>query len=58
MAGPLALAACSLLVVAEVAMWPFDPQDHLATTRNVVFQVASAVWPEDGSSSGRRQSSA
>ena len=43
-AGPLALAAGSLLVVAEVAMWPFDPKDHLATTRNVVFQVAGAVY--------------
>jgi hypothetical protein len=32
------------MVVAETAMWPFDPKDHLATTRNVVFQVAGAVY--------------
>ena len=43
-AGPLALAAGPLMLVAEVAMWPFDPGDHLATTRNVVFQVAGAVY--------------
>lgn len=43
-AGPLALVAGTLMVVAELAMWPFDPKDHVATTQSVVFQVAGAVY--------------
>jgi hypothetical protein len=43
-AGPAALAAGVLMVVAEVVMWPFDLQAHVATTTDPVFQIAGAVY--------------
>jgi hypothetical protein len=43
-AGPTALAAGVLLVVAEVVMWPFDPAQHVATTTNPVFQIGGVVY--------------
>jgi hypothetical protein len=36
-AGPTALAAGVLLVIAELVMWPFDPSQHVATTTDPVF---------------------
>ncbi len=42
--GPIALASGSLMTVAQLVMWPFDNQDHVATTQSVVFQVAGAVY--------------
>jgi len=43
-AGPLAIAAGALMVVAQLTMWPFDETAHVAMTRNGVFQVAGAVY--------------
>jgi len=43
-AGPLALLTGSLLVVAQLVMWPFDTQDHVATSQDVVFQLAGALY--------------
>ena len=43
-AGPLALLTGTLLVVAQLAMWPFDAQDHVATSQSVVFQLAGALY--------------
>jgi hypothetical protein len=43
-AGPTALAAGVLLVVAELVMWPFDLKAHVATTTDPVFQIAGAVY--------------
>ena len=43
-AGPLALTSGVLMVVAQLVMWPFDTDDHVATTQSVVFQVAGAVY--------------
>jgi hypothetical protein len=43
-AGPTALAAGVLLVVAEALMWPFDQQAHVATSTDPVYQVAGAVY--------------
>ena len=42
--GPIALASGSLMTVAQLVMWPFDTQDHVATTQSVVFQVAGTVY--------------
>ena len=42
--GPLVLTTGLLLVVAQVVMWPFDTQDHVATTQSVVFQLAGLVY--------------
>ena len=44
LAGPTALAAGSLMVAAQLAMLPFDPKDHVATTTNPVFQVGGIVY--------------
>jgi hypothetical protein len=43
-AGPTALAAGVLMVAAEVVMWPFDPDQHVATTTDPVFQIGGVVY--------------
>jgi hypothetical protein len=43
-AGPTALAAGILMVVAELVMWPFDPSQHVATTTDPVFQIGGVVY--------------
>ena len=43
-AGPLALAAGALVVVAQLVMLPFDPKDHIATSQSVVFQVGGVIY--------------
>jgi hypothetical protein len=43
-AGPLALATGALVTAAQLVMWPFDTDDHVATTQSVVFQLAGAVY--------------
>jgi hypothetical protein len=44
LAGPLALAAGVLIVVAQLVMLPFDPNDHVATSTDPVFQVGGVVY--------------
>jgi hypothetical protein len=44
LAGPTALAAGVLLVIAELVMWPFDPSQHVATTTDPVFQIGGVVY--------------
>jgi hypothetical protein len=43
-AGPLALATGALVTAAQLVMWPFDTDDHVATTQSVVFQLAGAAY--------------
>ena len=43
-AGPLALAAGVLMVVAQLVMLPFDPNDHVATSTDPVFQIGGVVY--------------
>jgi hypothetical protein len=43
-AGPLALTTGILFTAAQLVMWPFDTDDHVATSQSVVFQVAGAVY--------------
>jgi hypothetical protein len=44
MAGPLALTTGVLITTAQLVMWPFDTDDHVATTQSVVFQLAGVVY--------------
>jgi len=43
-AGPLAIAAGTLLVVGQAIWWPFDQQGNVATSRNDLFNVGSVVY--------------
>jgi hypothetical protein len=43
-AGPMALAAGVLIVVAQLVMLPFDPDDHVATSTDPVFQVGGVIY--------------
>jgi hypothetical protein len=43
-AGPTALAAGVLMVVAEVVMWPFTPAQHQATAADPVFQAGGGIY--------------
>jgi Domain of unknown function (DUF4386) len=43
-AGPLALAAGVLIIVAQLVMLPFDPDDHVATSTDPVFQIGGVVY--------------
>ncbi len=43
-AGPLALAAGVLIVVAQLVMLPFDPNDHVPTSTDPVFQIGGVVY--------------
>jgi hypothetical protein len=42
--GPMALAAGALMTLAQLAMLPFDPKDHKATSQSIVFQVAGVAY--------------
>ena len=44
LAGPLAVAAGALMVVAQLVMLPFDPKDHVATTTALAFQIGGVVY--------------
>jgi hypothetical protein len=44
LAGPLGLAAGVLVVGGQLVMLPFDPQDHVATTTAVAFQIGGVVY--------------
>ena len=43
-AGPVAIAAGTLLVVGQLIWWPFDQTKNLATSQNDVFNVGSLVY--------------
>jgi hypothetical protein len=43
-AGPLALTAGIMVVIAQLVMLPFDPKDHVATSQSVVFQVGGVIY--------------
>jgi len=43
-AGPMALAAGVLIVVAQLVMLPFDPNDHVATSTDPVFQTGGVIY--------------
>jgi hypothetical protein len=43
-AGPLALLTGTLLVLAQLVMLPYDTDDHVATSQDVVFQLAGALY--------------
>ena len=43
-AGPLAITTGVLITVAQLVMWPYDTDDHVATTQSVGFQLAGAVY--------------
>jgi hypothetical protein len=42
--GPLAVASGTLMIIAELVIFPFDTDDHVTTSRDVTFQVANAVY--------------
>lgn len=44
LAGPFAVAAGVLVVGAQLVMLPFDPQDHVATTTAVAFQIGGVAY--------------
>jgi hypothetical protein len=43
-AGPMALVAGLLIVVAQLVMLPFDPDDHVATSTDPVFQLGGVLY--------------
>jgi len=44
LAGPFALSAGVLMVGAQLVMLPFDPQDHVATTTALQFQLGGVAY--------------
>jgi hypothetical protein len=42
--GPVALASGFLIVVAQLVMLPFDPDDHVATSTDPVFQIGGVIY--------------
>ena len=44
LAGPMAVAAGALIVVAQLMMLPFDPNDHVATSTDPVFQIGGVIF--------------
>ena len=44
LAGPLALAAGALIIVAQLLWLPFDPDDHVATATDPVFQTGNVIY--------------
>lgn len=44
LAGPFALSAGALMVGAQLVMLPFDPQDHVATTTALQFQLGGVAY--------------
>jgi hypothetical protein len=43
-AGPAALLAGGLIIVAQLLMMPFDPKNHIETTQSVQFQIGGAIY--------------
>jgi hypothetical protein len=43
-AGPLAIAAGVLIVVAQLVMLPFDPSDHVPTSTDPVYQTGGVIY--------------
>src|SRR4029450_7764035 len=43
-AGPLAIAAGTLLVAGQAIWWPFDQTANLATSQNNIFNLGSVVY--------------
>ncbi len=43
-AGPLAVATGVLMIIAQLVMWPFDTEDHVTTSQDVVFQLAGVAY--------------
>ena len=43
-AGPVAVAAGVLIVVAQLVMLPFDPDDHVATSTDPVLQIGGVIY--------------
>jgi len=44
LAGPMSLAAGILIIAAQLMMLPFDPDDHVATSTDPVFQLAGGIY--------------
>jgi hypothetical protein len=44
LAGPLGIAAGTLIVGAQLVMLPFDPKDHVATTTARAFQLGGVAY--------------
>jgi len=44
LAGPLGVAAGTLMVGAQLVMLPFDPKDHVATTTAPAFQLGGVAY--------------
>ena len=44
LAGPLALAAGILIVLAQLIMLPFNPDDHVATSTDPAFQAGGVIY--------------
>jgi hypothetical protein len=44
LAGPSAIGAAVAIVVAQAMMLPFDPNDHVATTQDPVFQIGGVLY--------------
>src|SRR4029450_9431352 len=44
MCAPAAVAAGTLMVVAQLVMLPFDPKDHVATSTAPAFQLGGVAY--------------
>ena len=44
LAGPMSLVAGVLIVVAQLMMLPFDPNEHVATSTDPGYQIAGGVY--------------
>jgi hypothetical protein len=44
LAGPSAITAGVLMVGAQLAMLPFDPREHVATSQSPVFQIGGVAY--------------
>jgi len=44
LAGPLGIAAGTLIVGAQLVMLPFDPMDHVATSTALAFQLGGVAY--------------
>jgi len=43
-AGPLAIAAGTLMVVGQAIWWPFDQRGNVATSQNNIFNAGSVIY--------------
>jgi hypothetical protein len=44
LAGPMSLVAGALMVAAQLMMLPFDPNDHVATSTDPLYQAGGVVY--------------